>query len=59
MYTLFNCFYCIASLLFTIVCYKYFIANSVYLALIVFVVAWNGAAFYIDVFPIKGFGDTV
>lgn len=56
MYSLFNCFYCILSLLFTVVCYKYFVVDCIYLAFIVLVVAWNGAAFYIDVFPIKGFG---
>ena len=57
MYSIFNWLYCICSLLFTILCYKYFIAHTVYLALIVTIVAWNGAVFYVDVFSVRGFRD--
>ena len=55
MFSMFNWLYCISSLVCTMLLYHYFIVHSIYIVLIVLVVVWNAAVFYVDVFSVRGF----
>jgi len=56
MYIGWNWIYCLLSLLVVLGCYQFFIFHTVLIAVVTFVITWNGAGYYMDVFSIKGFG---
>ena len=54
MFTFFNCLYGTLSVLAIPLWYKYFVAHTFFMSVVVLIVAWNGACYYMDVFAKKG-----
>ncbi|ESO91084.1 hypothetical protein LOTGIDRAFT_233561 [Lottia gigantea] len=53
LYVVFNWIYCLVSVTLSIIWYNCFLAHAVFIAFIFFIITYNGATYYLDVFSVR------
>lgn len=55
MFFVWNCIYCIVTLISPVLCYFFFEAHCILLVFVSVVTTWNGGSYYVHVFAVRGF----